>query len=246
MPLAESRRRGLLILPRSRRAPLLLAICLAAASAVALGALWGTSRDSTRAPHRTTAPMGELVPERGTPNAPDEAPEVQALRQALTAMAWATLQMSCDVPEVETWLHPDFVRDSRFCHSIWWQPGDGVAAAGPPAYEVVESTRQDDGAVEVVTCTAAEPSSRYRVATREPVPGGDHHLLHRYRLSPHGDSYRLTAAQTALLGACEPSGTITVQHFADWQSAPRFTRFFAGLDSALGLDDIATSTTPST
>ncbi len=102
-------------------------------------------------------------------------------------------------------------------------------------------------AFEMVTCTVAEPSSRYRVATRESVPpAGDHHLLHRYRLSPHGDSYRLAAAQTALLGACEPNGTITVQHFAGSQSTPRFTRVFGGLDRALELDDVATSTTPST
>ncbi|WP_205693604.1 hypothetical protein, partial [Cellulomonas sp. IC4_254] len=162
-------------------------------------------------------------------------PAAHALRQAQAVMAWAHLQMTCDLPEVDQWLHPDFLRDGRFCRDVAWGPGDGIGYAGPYAYEVVEMTHNDDGTVDITTCAIAQPHSRYDVSTHEPAGrSGEHHRPGRSRLIPHGDSYRFagsSAPTTTTIETCEPSAPITVQHFVDWQDTPRFTRFRTGPES---------------
>ncbi len=219
----------------ARPVALRLSVAIVVATALAFAVTWIVSRDRAPqteltpniTPSATTPPhVGELTPETISQTTFEQTPEGRALRQALTVAAWADLQMTCDLPEIETWFHPDFLSDGEFCSNISWGPGDGVASAGPDAYEIVDITHNDDGTADIITCSIAQPPTRYRVDTLEPAPRGwKDHLLERSRLVPHGDTYMYLESGPYSLGKREPTGTITAQHFVDWQNTPWFTRF---------------------
>lgn len=223
---------------RPRALPILAAIVCAGLALAALVAAWNASHEPTTpqaqaAPTPTPAPspppVGKLTPERVTQTDLENTPEARALRTATAVMAWAGLQMRCDIPEIKEWLHPDLLADGQFCSDVTWGPGDGVAQAGPYAYEIVEITHNDDGTVDIITCAIAQPLTRYRVDTHEPAfRGVDGHILSRARLVRHGDTYQYLEGDSTSLGKCEPTSTITTQHFVDWQDTPRFTRYYTG------------------
>lgn len=221
---------------RRRALPILAAIVCAGLALAVLVTAWNASREPTphahATPTRTPAapplPLGKLTPEQVTQTALEDTAEGRALRTATAVMTWAYLQMRCDLPEIKEWLHPDLLADGQFCRNVTRGPGDGVAQAGPYGYEIVEITHTDDGAVDITTCAIAQPLTRYRVDTHEPAfRGTDEHWLARIRLVPHGETYQYLESDSTSLGKCEPTGTITTQHFVDWQDTPRFTRYSA-------------------
>ena len=215
--------------------PILAAIVCAGLALAVMVAAWNVSREpaaeaqATPTPAPPPPPVGKLTPEQVTQTDLENTPEGRALRTATTVTAWAYLQMRCDLPEIKEWLHPDLLADGQFCENATWGPGDGVAQAGPYTYEIVDITHNDDGTVDITTCAIAQPLTRYRIDTHEPAfRGVDYHVLARARLIPHGDTYQYLESDSTSLSKCGPTGTITTQHFVDWQDTPRFTRYYTG------------------
>lgn len=178
---------------------------------------------------QTVPPVGALTPEQPGSTDLENTAEVQALRRALEAAAWAALHLTCDFPDAGTWLHPDFLEYSWLCRHGIRGPGDGVALAGPEAFEPREVTYYDDGSVDVLTCRLDEPDSRFSVFTREPAPRGSYRgSLVTSRLVMGDGSYQLLPASLLSSDPCEPHEPIVTQTFVGWQDTPLFTSFYTG------------------
>lgn len=182
---------------------------------------------ATPTPAPSVPPIADLTPELShTPL--EGTPEIQALRHASTALAWAVLHGSCDFPDARQWLHPEILKSPT--HGLCWpirHLGTGVGQAGPDAFEPLEIIHHDDGTVDVLACQVDQPFSRFDLRTHEPAARAlTGHSLTIRRLIPTERGYQLIPGpHSGPIQECEPREPITTQVFVDWQHTPLFTAF---------------------